>query len=161
MGLAAMGHVSAVGLAVNTAGGQLPAVGRTANDRDYVQDGLVAIVDDDEHARAGLRALIESWGYRSATFSSAEDYLAAEMIERTACLILDVHLLGMSGPALQAQLISSGRCPPIVFATGRFEEQVQKRVIAAGALGYFRKPCNQKALLDCIGRVLHATGDDQ
>jgi FixJ family two-component response regulator len=101
--------------------------------------------------------LIESLGYRAVTFASAEEYLASDVRESTALLILDVHLLGMSGPDLQTNLIADRCCPPAVFVTGRFEEQVRKRVTEAGALGYLIKPWNEEALLDCIGEVLRAT----
>lgn len=134
-----MGHVNADNLAAGAA---------------FRQNELITIVDDDEYARAGLRALIESLGHRAATFASAEDYLASDVRESASCLILDVHLLGMSGPDLQAHLIAQGRCPPTIFVTGRFEEHVRKRVMQAGALGYFIKLCNEYALLNCIGTVL-------
>lgn len=125
------------------------------NDTKRLENNLVAIVDDDECTRSGLSALLESLGYRTATFASAEKYLASDMSEDTVGLILDVHLPGLSGPDLQAALIAETRCPPIVFVTGRFEEQVRKRVTEAGAVGYLIKPCSEKALLDCIGKFLH------
>jgi FixJ family two-component response regulator len=87
-------------------------------------------------------------------FASAEDYLASNTTESTACLILDVHLPGMNGPELQARLLAGAHCPPTVFVTGRFEEHVRKRVTEAGALGYLIKPCDVKALLHCIAPVL-------
>lgn len=124
-----------------------------SGDPTHFQGELIAIVDDDGYARAGLRALIESLGHRAATFASAEDYLASGASQSAACLILDVHLPGMSGPDLQAHLIAARRYPPIIFATGRFEEHVRKRVIEAGALGYLTKPWSETALLDCIGKV--------
>ena len=127
---------------------------QTNNDLTRLQNELVAIVDDSEFARAGLRALIESLGHRAATFAAAEEYLASHTRENVACLILDVHLPGMSGPDLQARLIAERRCPPTIFVTGRFEEHVRKRVVEAGALGYFIKVCNECALLNCIGTVL-------
>jgi FixJ family two-component response regulator len=117
---------------------------------------LIAIVDDDQYTRSGLGFLIESLGCSVAMFVSAEDYLAADASENKACLILDVHLPGMSGPDLQAYLIAEGGCPPIIFVTGRFDEDVQKRVIEAGALGYLAKPCNE-ALLHYIGKALRTT----
>lgn len=120
----------------------------------FLQNELIAIVDDDEYARAGLRVLIESLGHRAASFASAEEYLASDISKSTSCLILDVHLQGISGPDLQAHLITEGRCPPTIFVTGRFEEHVRKRVMQAGALGYFIKLSNEYALLNCIGMVL-------
>jgi CheY-like chemotaxis protein len=153
-------HVNADGPAAATAWGTVPASGKTGDDPKRLEE-LITIVDDDECACAGLRALIESLGRRTATFASAEDYLASDIREDTACLILDVHLPGMSGPDLQAHLIAEGRWQPTVFVTGRFEEHVQKRVIEAGALGYLTKPCNEKALLDRIEEVLRTTAAAQ
>jgi FixJ family two-component response regulator len=149
-----MGHVNADGRTAETTWARLPGLSKTDNDPQRPQHELIAIVDDHKYARAGLEVLIESLGYRVATFASAEEYLASGVGESTTCLILDVYLPGMSGPDLQAHLVAAGRCPPIIFATGRFEEHVQKRVINAGALGYLRKPCNEKAVLDCIAKVL-------
>lgn len=120
----------------------------------FFQNELIAIVDDDEYAREGLRTLIESLRHRAATFASAEEYLASDVKESPSCLILDVHLPGMSGPDLQAHLITEGRCPPTIFVTGRFEEPVRTRVMQARALGYFIKLCDEHALLNCIGTVL-------
>jgi CheY-like chemotaxis protein len=147
------GHVAAAGAATATAWVEPPASDRTVDDPEHLQDELIAIVDDDDYARRGLRALIESRGCSAAALASAEDYLASAANESIACLILDVHLPGMSGPDLQARLIAGGRCPPTVFVTGRFEEHLRKRVIAAGALGYLSKPCNEKALFDCIEKA--------
>lgn len=133
-----------------------PEAVKSGSNPRYLPNDLITIVDDDECARSGLMTLVESLGYRVAAFASAEDYLASDMRERTACLISDVYMPGMNGPDLQAHLVAEGRCPPIVFVTGRFEEHVRQRVTAAGALGYLTKPCNQGALLDCIGKVHHA-----
>jgi CheY-like chemotaxis protein len=135
---------------------QSPVSTRAAPDPKYLQNELIAIIDDEACVRGGLSNLIESRGHRAETFASAEDYLACEAKENAACLILDVHLPGMSGPDLQGRLIAEGRCPPTVFVTGRFEEQVQRRVIEAGALGYLTKPCDEQALFDCIESALGA-----
>jgi CheY-like chemotaxis protein len=139
---------------VGTAAVNIPGLGKADNDPQHLHNELVAIVDDDEYARSGLSALIKSLGHRTAMFASAEEYLASDMSESPACLILDVHLPGMSGPDLQGHLITDAHYPPIVFVTGRFEEHVRKRVTEAGALGYLTKPCYEKALLNCIGKVL-------
>lgn len=142
---------------IGTARVQPPESGRASNYPKCVAGELIAVVDDDECARSGLRILIESLGYRVAAFASAAEYLAAGMGESAACLILDVYMPDMSGPDLQDHLIADRSCPPIVFATGRFEEHVRKRVIEAGALGYLKKPCDERALLDCIAKVIRTT----
>lgn len=147
-----MGHVNADGIGAETAWAELPGL-QTDDAPESLRNELISIVDDDEYARAGLRTLVESLGHRTAAFASAEEYLASDIRENTSYLILDVHLPGMSGPDLQAHLITEGRCPPTIFVTGHFEEQVRKRAIEAGALGYFIKPCSEHALFNCIGTV--------
>lgn len=145
------------GPAAGAAWVRMPWSSKAGHAAPRLQDQLITTVDDDQYARAGLRDLIESLGHPAAAFESAEEYLVSDIRDSTACLILDVHLPGMSGPDLQAHLIAGGWCPPIVFVTGRFEQQVQKRVTAAGAIGYLTKPCDEKTLFDCIDKALGAT----
>jgi FixJ family two-component response regulator len=111
---------------------------------------LIVIVDDDRDTSDGLNALFDSMGYISAVFASAEEYLSSKLKADTGCLILDVHLPGMSGPELQSRLIADGNCAPIVFITGRFEQNVRDRVIAAGALDYLTKPFAPESIMNCI-----------
>jgi FixJ family two-component response regulator len=85
---------------------------------------------------------------------SAEDYLSSKLKADTGCLILDVHLPGMSGPDLQSHLIADGNCTPIVFITGRFEQNVRNRVIAAGAIDYLTKPFPAESIINCIDKAL-------
>ena len=53
---------------------------------------LIAIVDDDALARDGIRELVQSFGYRTATFSSAEHFLQSSVITETTCLITDLQM---------------------------------------------------------------------
>ena len=62
---------------------------------------LISIVDDDVLARDGIRELVESLGYRTTTFESAEDFLKSNMAADTACLITDLQMPGLSGLELQ------------------------------------------------------------
>ena len=49
---------------------------------------LIAIVDDDELARDGIRELVESFGYATATFTSAEHFLQSAVIAQAHALSL-------------------------------------------------------------------------
>lgn len=120
------------------------------------QNVLIAIVDDDPWACDGMNNFVLSLGYSGVTFQSAEDYLDSELKQRTRCLILDVHLDGMSGPDLQVRLLADGDCTPIIFVTARVEEHVRDRVMGAGALGYLSKPCDENTLLKCLERAIGA-----
>ena len=65
---------------------------------------LISIVDDDALARDGIRELVESLGYKTTTFRSAEDFLKSSLIAETACLITDLQMPGLSGIELQETL---------------------------------------------------------
>jgi FixJ family two-component response regulator len=123
-------------------------------DATHARHALIAIVDDDQWAREGMNSFVASLGYSGQTFISAEDYLGSDLKQRAECLILDVHLRGMNGPDLQARLLADGYCTPIIFVSAHFEERVRDRVMDAGALGYFTKPCDERALINCLKRAV-------
>lgn len=132
----------------------MPVSYQAGRKSDSARNGLIAIIDDNQCAREGINALIASLGYSSTTFMSAEEYLRSESKLHTACLILDVHLPGMSGPDLQAHLMADGGMTPIVFVTALFDERVRNRVMGAGALGYLTKPCDESALISCLAKAV-------
>ena len=76
---------------------------------------LISVVDDDESLRESLDQLLKILGYRVKVFSSAESFLNSQALAKTNCLILDVHLPGMSGPELQRKLIGHRLQIPIIF----------------------------------------------
>lgn len=123
-------------------------------DAKRARNALIAIVDDDPWAGEGMNSFVVSLGYLGVTFVSAEAYLKSKLKERIQCLILDVHLGGMSGPELQARLLADGYCTPIIFVTAKFEEHVRDRVMEAGALGYLTKPCDETTLLNCLEQAV-------
>jgi FixJ family two-component response regulator len=123
-------------------------------DAAHARNSLIAIVDDDQWAREGMNSFVASLGYFGAMFMSAEEYLGSNLKQRAECLILDVHLCGMSGPDLQARLRAEGYRTPIIFMTAKFEARVRDRVMGAGALGYLTKPCDENILINCLERAV-------
>jgi FixJ family two-component response regulator len=115
---------------------------------------LISVVDDDESVRESLPDLIHEFGYSACAFSSAEDFLASEVLSRTKCLILDVAMPGMTGPDLQLELIQRGKKIPIVFITASRDEAVRSQVLARGAIECLFKPFSDTALLAALRSAL-------
>jgi len=115
---------------------------------------LISVVDDDQSLRESLEGLLKTLGYDTTVFSSAESFLGSEALAKTACLILDVRMPGMSGPELQRELISRRRNIPIIFITAQADENVVARVMADGAVDCLLKPFSEDSLLEAIGRAL-------
>jgi len=111
-------------------------------------------VDDDESLRESLEGLLKSLGHKVSVFSSAESFLGSEALSKTACIILDVRMPGMSGPELQQELIRRRRKIPIIFITAHGDEDVISRVIADGAVDCLLKPFKEAALLKAISQAL-------
>src|SRR3984893_8125350 len=109
---------------------------------------LVSIVDDDESVRESLPDLLRQFGFAAHAFSSAEAFLASDVVSETNCLLLDIAMPGMSGPELQQELIRRRQEIPIVFITAGGDESVRRRLVAAGAIKHLFKPYNAAALLD-------------
>jgi FixJ family two-component response regulator len=117
---------------------------------------VISIIDDDPSVREATQSLVRSLGHNAQVFSSAEEYLQSVNAFKSACLITDLHMPGMSGAELQDRLISEGRCVPIIFVTAYFEERVRARVMDAGALGFLRKPFSDESLIACLDKALNA-----
>jgi FixJ family two-component response regulator len=115
---------------------------------------LVCIVDDDESVRRGLRRLLKSAGYTAETFSSAEAYLAREIFQGAICLLLDVRLPGLKGPALQEALEERGICEQIVFITGHGDVPTATRAMKKGAVDFLTKPFDDEELIQAVKRAL-------
>ena len=111
---------------------------------------LVSIVDDDESVRESLPDLLKEFGFASQTFSCAEEFLASDGIARTQCLILDVAMPGMGGPALQGELNRRKIKIPIVFITGQRDETLRSRLIERGAIACLIKPFSDAAMLEAL-----------
>ena len=115
---------------------------------------VVMIVDDDDSMRRAARRLVKSFGLGVDTFASAEDFLASGRLAETACLVLDVHMPGLSGIELQSKLIAEGHHIPVIFITAFADEKTQARALEAGAYAYLIKPFDEDDLLEGIRRAL-------
>ena len=115
---------------------------------------LVSVVDDDESVRDSLPFLLEELGYVPRTFSSAEEFLASDVVSLTECLILDVMMPGMTGPELQSELKARGHDIPIVFLTANRDDSLRRGVLAEGAVECLHKPFSDTALFNAIQSAL-------
>ena len=115
---------------------------------------LVSVVDDDESVRESLPDLLRQFGFAVEAFSSAEAFLASDIVSETGCLLLDIAMPGMSGPDLQQELTRRRQKIPIVFITGLADGSVRPRLLARGAVDCLIKPFSEAALLDAVGAAL-------
>ena len=75
-------------------------------------------------------------------------------LDDTSCLILDVHMKGLSGVELQELLIARGRRTPIIFVTAFPDERTRTHALGAGATGFLSKPFSDEKLTKCLDLAL-------
>jgi len=113
----------------------------------------VCIVDDDESVREALPDLLQQSGFAACAFASAEEFLQDTAAQNADCLVLDIHLGGMSGFELQGELAKRPSFPPIIFITAFDEPATRERALEVGAAGYLQKPFDEASLLQAIERA--------
>lgn len=117
-------------------------------------EATVFIVDDDQSVRDSLQLLMQSVGLQTETYPSGKAYLENFNPNRAGCLILDVRMKGMSGLAVQEQLLKQTLAPPIIIITGHGDIAMAVRAVQTGASDFIEKPFNDQALLESIHRSL-------
>jgi FixJ family two-component response regulator len=125
--------------------------------------GFVHIVDDDASFRTAIERRLRKAGYEVETYASAQhllDRLPSESI--SSCILLDVQIPGLDGPAVQKRLNELGSTLPIIFLTGYPDIPTTVLAIKAGADDFLTKPVTSEDLLRAIERAFarHQTARD-
>ncbi|MDT8437434.1 MAG: response regulator [Wenzhouxiangellaceae bacterium] len=115
----------------------------------------VWVVDDDADVRGSLELLLETSGFETRLFESAEQLLATIEPQSRGCLLLDVRLPGIDGLALQAELKQRAIDLPIVFMSGHGDIPMAVRAVNAGALDFIEKPFSDDRLIELLTTALN------
>jgi FixJ family two-component response regulator len=119
------------------------------------RSSLVAVIEDDAVSRSALGRLLQAGGFESALFSSAETFIGSRANRAWLCLIVDVHLPGMSGIDLQQRLHDEGSEVPIIITTGDRAEMIRARAQQAGCTAFLLKPFSGDAILPLLRSLPH------
>jgi FixJ family two-component response regulator len=91
---------------------------------------LIYVIDDDDVVRDSLRALLEVRGYAVRDFDSGDRFFSEAPDLSRCCLIVDIHMPGMTGLDVVGALRARGEKVPAVLITGRRDAQID--AVAAG-----------------------------
>ncbi len=89
-----------------------------------------------------------------ALFDTAESFLNEVDPETPGCVLLDLHLPGLSGLELQSRLTTPGYSRPVVFFTASATVDESVRAMKAGAIDFLMKPLQPPHLLSAIENAL-------
>lgn len=118
------------------------------------ESSTVIVVEDDTQASEAVEALLLSAGYGCRRFNSAEELLAQRLPERRYCLLLDIHLGGMSGLALQCELNKRPIQAPVIIVSANDDPAYRQRALEEGALAFLHKPYDPDILLAYVADAM-------
>jgi FixJ family two-component response regulator len=110
-----------------------------------------AVVDDEESVGRAIKRLLRSVGIEAEVFTSGDaflDTLSSVPSYQPDCVVLDFQMPGTNGLEVQRQL--AGRGMPVIIITAHDDAGVREQVLAAGAVGYLRKPFNGSVLIRTV-----------
>jgi FixJ family two-component response regulator len=109
---------------------------------------LIAVLDDEPQFSKALARLLKTHGFEVVTFTQGEKFLEACESRLPSCLLLDLHMPGLSGFEVLERI--AARHVPVLVITGHDQPGNDQRVRALGGLDYFLKPVNELQLLAAI-----------
>ena len=115
---------------------------------------IVFFVDDDDSVRRALNLLLDSAGWQSRLFATAQEFLSCPRVHAPSCLVLDVGLPDLNGLELQKRVAIERIDMPIIFITGHGDVPMTVRAMKAGAVEFLTKPFNDAVLLNAIANAL-------
>lgn len=122
---------------------------------EHVQSKRVMIVDDEEHIRSMVHAVMQAEGYETTLARSTEEALRIlAHTERFDAIVLDVSLSGAgTGEVLRALGERSGGAP-VVLLSGFTRDEVLVRVDAEHVSGFVSKPIDPAVLAETVNEVI-------
>ena len=122
---------------------------------DTAAKDTVLVIDDDrmnlkfaEHMLSPTYNVVTALSYKDAL-----DYLSKEL---PSLVLLDLHMPGMNGFELLAEIRKIRNCHdlPVIFLTADSDRETEIRVFREGALDYIQKPFVPEVVLERIKRIL-------
>jgi two-component system response regulator DctR len=125
---------------------------------------MLHIVDDEEVIRDSLTWLARSRSIATIAYESGAEFLAGldkkrDFDPQGECVLLDVRMPDMSGPALFDMLATRGLTQrlPVIFLTGHGDVPMAVDTLKRGAFDFFEKPFNDNKLMDRVEEALSAS----
>ena len=119
-----------------------------------IDNPQVSVIHRDGVVGWSVAKTVKSAGFAVEVFASAEAFIGSDQMPRTACLVVDVQLTGMSGLQLQSHLAAAGRHIPMVFIVAASDKQGRERALELGAVNILSSPSGDKALLKEVWSIL-------
>ena len=104
--------------------------------------------------RKALWRLLSASNFGAETFPSGQAFLDSLSSQRPDCVVLDLHMPGLSGLDVLRRMAAAGVTLPTIVITAYEEPDAQMKCLAAGASAYLQKPLDGETLLATVSKAL-------
>ena len=104
-----------------------------------------------------LGRLLQADGFQPALFDSAETFIAAELNYAPLCVIVDMHLPGISGVDLQDRLRRQHSAVPVIVMAADTTQSVRERAERNGCAAFLSKPFSADAIMSLLASLAPST----
>jgi FixJ family two-component response regulator len=127
--------------------------------QDVLDCPTISIVDDDVSIRVSLMDMFDSLSIPAAPYESGDDFLTRADLDAAGCILLDIHMPGMSGLDLQRHLADSGNMQPIVFMTGCATVAMSVQAMKLGAFDFLLKPLESGTVVATADKAIQLNAE--
>ncbi|WP_069299424.1 sigma-54-dependent transcriptional regulator [Neptunicoccus sediminis] len=115
----------------------------------------IAIVDDEQDMRESISQWLTLSGYRTQTFSSAEEALKNIDGDFPGIFISDIKMPGMDGITFLKRLQSIDNQLPVIMITGHGDVSMAVEAMRIGAYDFLEKPFDPERMAELTKRAVH------
>jgi FixJ family two-component response regulator len=114
----------------------------------------VCLIDDDDDVRKALSFLLSTHGFVVVDYSSPLGLLGLGAPPACDCIVLDMHMPGMSGLELLNALRKRNVTTPAIVLTGREDSHLRAQAAAAGVAAFSSKPVESDVLVSAVSMAI-------
>ncbi|OYY48226.1 MAG: DNA-binding response regulator [Methylophilales bacterium 28-44-11] len=114
----------------------------------------ILAVDDEPNMRRLLEISLRQAGYKALVAADGKQALSLIESQNVDCVVSDLHMPGMSGLALLAQIRQISERLPFIMVTAQGEIQTAVEAMKLGASDYIQRPFELETLEIAISKAL-------
>ncbi len=116
--------------------------------------GHVHIVDDEPGVRDTIAAMLQTGGFTTSKYATADALLEDLGRLEPGCIITDVNMPGMNGLELIRHLRASESQHPVIVISGQADIPMAVEAMKAGAAEFLEKPLHTEPLHEAVRAAL-------
>ncbi len=118
---------------------------------------LIRLVDDDEALRDSFALLLETMGWKVASYGDGRSFLEKDTLEGPGCIVLDMRMPGMMGLEVQAELVRRGSMLPVLFLSAHGTISIAVQAVSRGAVDFLEKPVKPLEFIQKVSKAVTAS----